>query len=623
MVEKNNEILEFLNYYSNMVAAPQYAVMIKGRWGTGKTWFIENYIRRCADGETKVLYVSLYGLTEIQQIEDEFFRKLHPVLSSKSAAFAGKLFSGLLKGTLKIDLNGDGKDEGTAAIGVPDIKFPDYLTNTNGFVLIFDDLERCSIQISALLGYINYFVEHDKRKVILVCNEESLLAVEDSSNQDDEKKYKKIKEKLIGKTFSIEPDFDAAIEKFLLDVNLLSIRELLNNQIENIKRVYVNADYKNLRHLRQAILDFSRLLEVVDPEFWKKEDLISHLLKFFLIYSFEIKSGSISDKDILLIKESLYKSSGVSGQQLEDNLYRKLSAKYGDINLVDSLLSDLTWQSIFDTGLFEKDKINLEIRRSNYFSLDNQPLWFRLWNAHNSTDEQIEEIIEKVEQQLIKKEIKNIGELKQNVSSLFFLSRCEVYKRPLKEISDLGLLNAEKMAKQGIFIAEENSKDVFDIRESGFSGYGYHDKDSQEFGVFVNAVNEIRDKAIEASYPEKSAIFLDLMLSDTGKFTGALVHNNFQKADYYQIPILSFLPAQKFVDTLGKLNSEQIRQVHHMIEERYSFDRHRKLLQKESSWLMESADKMSTLLEARKGKFSRISLEHLRQAMLKAAENLE
>ena len=622
MIEKNKEIMEFLEYYSNMTVPPQYAVMIKGKWGTGKTWFIENYIRMLGTGEKRVLYVSLYGITAIQQIEDEFFRQLHPVLSSKSVAFAGKLFKGLVRGTLKIDLNGDGKDDGSIAIGTPDLKLPEYLRNTNSLVLVFDDLERCSMPISSVLGYINYFVEHDQRKVILVCNEEAIIAAENTKEKNVESNYIKIKEKLIGKTFSISPDFDAAFQSFLADVSLISTREILQAQTENIKRMYVNAGYKNFRHLRQAILDFSRLLELLENKFLIRNDLITHLLRFFLLYSFEIKNGSMLAKDISLIEGSLFKSVIIDDEQLKENLHKKLSLKYGDINIIDSLLPASTWESIFDTGLFNRNEINTALSRSKYFLLDSQPMWLTLWNMHSLTDDQLEQILKGVGQRLHEEKVESMGELKQIISSLLYLSKVEVYKHSASDITALGLRNARKITQEKEFLRQDVSKDMYDIRESGFGGYGYHEKESEDFKNFVKAANEVAQDAIENSYPDKATLLLEIMVSDTSEFTGALVHSNFKKSDYYSKPILSFVVPQNFVEALGRLHPEQLRQVHYMIEERYSFDHYSKLLKKESLWLTESAMEMCALLETRRGKLSGISLEHLRNAMLKAAEKL-
>ena len=204
----NSHIHDFALEYCFSPTPPQYALLLKGAWGSGKTWFVEKLANAIRKQEGRELYISLYGLNSFSAIEYEFYRKLHPVLSNKGMEIAGKVLRGALKATLKVDLDMDGKPDGSASISIPSLSLPEYLRNTSGLVLIFDDIERCSIKLSDLLGYINHFVEHQDYKVILVANEDEL--VKDES-------YKAIKEKLVGKTFEITPQIDDALDSFIND----------------------------------------------------------------------------------------------------------------------------------------------------------------------------------------------------------------------------------------------------------------------------------------------------------------------------------------------------------------------------------------------------------------------
>jgi pantothenate kinase-related protein Tda10 len=127
----NSHIEKYLDYYCNLCHAPEFAVLLKGKWGSGKTWFIEQYREKLEEKNKKCLYVSLYGMTKFSEIEDEFFRQLHPILSSKGMTIAGKIAKSFLKGTVKIDLNGDSKDDGNLSVQIPEVNIPDYLKNTD------------------------------------------------------------------------------------------------------------------------------------------------------------------------------------------------------------------------------------------------------------------------------------------------------------------------------------------------------------------------------------------------------------------------------------------------------------------------------------------------------------
>ncbi|WP_373700815.1 P-loop NTPase fold protein, partial [Neisseria dentiae] len=182
----NQNITEFLEYYLNLPQSPEYAVMIDAPWGAGKTYFIRNFLEKYYENKDskkeRFLWVSLYGLSSIEEIEAAIFAQLHPMLSHKGMALTGKLLKEGLKAAINLDLS--------------TIKIPDYLKDIDNTVLIFDDVERCSIEMNKLLGYLNHFVENQNHKMILIANEQE---IETHSEQ-----YKKIKEKLIGKVFKYE-----------------------------------------------------------------------------------------------------------------------------------------------------------------------------------------------------------------------------------------------------------------------------------------------------------------------------------------------------------------------------------------------------------------------------------
>lgn len=202
----NQHISQFLDYYcSDKLLNPQYAVLLKGKWGSGKTYFINEYKKHLNKNEQKYIYVSLYGVTKYDEIETKFLETIHPRLYNKKTIFAGKIAKQFLKGTLKIDWDDNGQENAELETKIPDFK-PEDLLNTKDYILIFDDLERCSINTINLLGYVNYFVEHQSYKVILIANEEELEKTE---------KYTLIKEKLIGKTFEFISDASSAYDSFL------------------------------------------------------------------------------------------------------------------------------------------------------------------------------------------------------------------------------------------------------------------------------------------------------------------------------------------------------------------------------------------------------------------------
>ena len=88
----NQHIADFLDSFLNVSNKPDYAVLITGDWGSGKTHFIKKYL----GGDKKVvkdwltdcekyvvLYVSLFGAKSRADMDDRILEKLHPILKSE------------------------------------------------------------------------------------------------------------------------------------------------------------------------------------------------------------------------------------------------------------------------------------------------------------------------------------------------------------------------------------------------------------------------------------------------------------------------------------------------------------------------------------------------------------
>ena len=167
-ISPNQHIITSLNAYIKN-PAPRYALMIKGKWGCGKTYLVNEWIKdtfKSPEANTDVVLepikVSLYGLTDTEQITQIIDRQLHPFLYSKAA----KIGAGILKIAGKVvlrtdfDFNKDNNHDATLSTSLDSLSFlasndkeikPDSLK-----LLVFDDLERSFIPMKQLLGYINY-----------------------------------------------------------------------------------------------------------------------------------------------------------------------------------------------------------------------------------------------------------------------------------------------------------------------------------------------------------------------------------------------------------------------------------------------------------------------------------
>jgi hypothetical protein len=328
---QNQNIRKFiLSYFEN--PDPQYAVMLKGGWGCGKTHFIkgikEEYIN--VKGNTlKPIYVSLYGKTQVNQITQDIERALYPLLYSKGAETLKKVLQFASKVVLKTDLDLKGNDKVdlslSSSIDALSLftKRKDEIEIGEYKALFFDDFERSSIDIKILLGYINYFVEHCGCHVIIIGDENKIVG-------DNLKTLRNFKEKSIGREFSIQADVESAVEYFL-ENDIQSV--WLKSNSKFICDVFNATQCNNLRILRQCLYDFSMLLAAVDENLIKTDKyILIQFLSTFIITYCEYK-GANRECICKLTQPTppLFNVSTDSNKQERDDLSKFIS-KYSRIN---------------------------------------------------------------------------------------------------------------------------------------------------------------------------------------------------------------------------------------------------------------------------------------------------
>ena len=165
-----------------------YAVMLNGEWGSGKTYFWNNKLRDRLESLTnsegkkyKTIYMSLYGINSLEEISKKIFIETNPNMSKalKKIADSNK------QGNVVPEYVKTGLDManlfGSLNIGNEKIDYS-KLFSTKDKILCFDDLERANVDVIDILGYINNFVEHDGIKTIVICNEKELATKFRNSN---------------------------------------------------------------------------------------------------------------------------------------------------------------------------------------------------------------------------------------------------------------------------------------------------------------------------------------------------------------------------------------------------------------------------------------------------------
>ena len=245
-----------------------YAIMLNGPWGCGKTYFVKNEL--IDDLQDKfnrdVVYISLFGINNLDELYnnialqvlnikatetlDKKIKMNNPSYdnSNKKTIFERSkisLWTGILNKGLKIIPDNNVINSVASEINKNIISF-------NKYIFIFDDLERSSLKFDVLLGFFDQITDQNGMKAILISNE----------NEINNEYYKKFKEKVIGLTIDyhsdIDNNFDSLAEMYLNDEKC---KRYVIESKKDILHLFNIAETSNLRTL---IFIFKRYKEVYD-----------------------------------------------------------------------------------------------------------------------------------------------------------------------------------------------------------------------------------------------------------------------------------------------------------------------------------------------------------------------
>lgn len=284
-----------------------YAILINGQWGSGKTHYWKNVVinqiksvqyETGKDGEPVMyepIYVSLFGVSSLAEMQSRLALEVIPFKNLMKSR-VGKFGTFLAKTVV----NKAGDFFGTGGIGDEErAGIFELLTNFKpNKVLCFDDLERVAPDvINDVLGYINQFVEHDKLKVVLLADERELL-------KNCSELYPRVKEKLIRFTFQFNPEIETVFDSFLgaYDDPIYSAFAKRNKRL--VVTAFHNGGHRNMRTLRFALDLFKKVHDYVNLSSEVKDEYKNHILDslflFLMSYAIEYKKdpSSVDLKEI-------------------------------------------------------------------------------------------------------------------------------------------------------------------------------------------------------------------------------------------------------------------------------------------------------------------------------------
>ncbi len=261
-------ILDEIKLY--MKSELKSAIMIDGEWGCGKTFFVKNKLKGI-----NINYNTLYGISDLVALATNMVINTEIKKNKRACSVINSVQN------IVLSMVGDNKE---IANKIAELMSYLHFDNT---LIVFDDLERSSIDIKLLFGFINKLVEHSGAKVLIISNEREL----EESLGEKAKEYKKIKEKLIYMTIKYQPNIDK-IYSLIFKSN-----DIFKKEKDNALKIIYHFKHFNIRTLQFAKQKYSDFCDIYSKCISNiknteiKQEILSDIFKNILIISIIYKKG--------------------------------------------------------------------------------------------------------------------------------------------------------------------------------------------------------------------------------------------------------------------------------------------------------------------------------------------
>lgn len=438
----NKHVDDFLDYYLNRCLEPDFAILLKGKWGCGKSYYIKKYLNMHGlvvennfTGKQKsiIIYLSLYGVRSKEEINEKILEKLHPIICSSKIDVLQKVLktvpaTAVLSSLSELLIGSNmGKD---ALIEGLDIFVENYRKNikdkSGKIVLVLDDFERANMPIVSLLGFVNECVEMLHIPCIIIA-EKSVLEEAINKQKDDATLFSMATslEKVIGKEFEIKTSFEDVVSFW---VNKCSALEddsntllkntqvfepgeaslpILRDNVDLIADVIRRFKHDNLRAMKRTLVNFNRFVDYtgVADKLKQKKEFARLFLGDFILYQYAQEIGVLEKN--LLFSSKLIADASVAYIHGAYSKEREQKEIVGNIPSLRNALKDGSydadwfpiWKEWIESNRVDKEKLNQVIDNSIWFNKRDDYLLNRLCNWKELDDESLKECLDAYERE--------------------------------------------------------------------------------------------------------------------------------------------------------------------------------------------------------------------------------
>lgn len=583
-----------------------YAVMINGEWGSGKTYFWNNKLRSRLENivvngkKYKTIYMSLYGINSLEEISKKIFIETNPLISKTLKKFVDNREGNLIPEYVKTGID-MANLFGTTQFNSDKVDFS-KLFDIDNKILCFDDLERANVDVIDILGYINNFVEHDGIKTILICNESELankfknnnvelktliatimLDKEGKLNSKDEAEekplvnqledkinsifdranaYERIKEKLIGETFDYIPEYSyilsGMIMKFSYNEKLSDFYKRNNSTIIS---AFNKSQTRNLRILKHALNDFEKIFNNITQDYPDiSTDILKTILTFTIAVSFELKGGNVSKEKLRSIRDNdeytsviftskiLNDSNQFYLRDFDNRYFLNNNSNYKFFKFIEVYIRT----RYFDEKLYKQD-MNKVLQLSKNASSKNENKYITIINGEywKLSDFDFDTLSKEVLEEIKSGQV----EFKEYIK-LFCIYRYLINSG----LVDISITDFKKDYKLGLQVAASKCQNIDSIEDSDDINY---DKEDKEVIWAINQYDKVKEKAIEQKAIEKASNLFKNLPSNIQEFYKDIV------GKYQNLPVFSKYDMEDLYSKLQVTPNYDLYNIINMFQIRY------------------------------------------------------
>lgn len=486
---------------------PQFAALISGEWGTGKTWFVKNFFAT-HEFSKKFCYISLFDIKTLKDLDTALIEQINQSRSAKAIRITSKI----TRFAIEKYVGGDWECVENLI---------NQLANKvrNGIIICFDDIERTTLSTTILIGYISNLLEQFDANIILICNINKI------------KKFDRLCEKIIGIRLSVEKDVASFLRNSIEYIQNIGLKEFLHQNNHIIIEYFNHYNLHNLRQIRTLIYYFESLYNHTRHN--KNQNYLTSLLislcdALFYRYSNEIKN----QKNLEI--ESTWEDTSFKNKILTEN------------NILCPVLKRTNtsfWNSFFASGVANTNILENDFNKSLYNPQNkNTPL--RLWNYHFLEDRTVISLYKTMRSEFENNEYKNVDIFLHATGLIIEMKRCAIEKKEINFDYFKQIIDTTKFRVNIDFINM--------LKFSSYSCYEYRQSKDE---LFIKVKEYIIQKCTDL-IKEKITHIFKLIITKAEKINYKALEMKIRSTDY-AININDIDP-ESFISTITKYKNSTI-----------------------------------------------------------------